>query len=190
MTQANNPLADLTPEQQSKAENLVKAVQANIAKRDAKAGRTDTRKERLEQTWGGDARKTREVVRQGHTSLPVLARLLVPFIGEQADKFELEAALDAYVVACKGYFTAEARPVKLIDWMGAPNGQVAVPHGAVLPEHKQQLIDAWHRLLRAVNTLSKVGIVKPQRIMLGEPTAIELLVDLEETPRPKLTSWD
>lgn len=183
-------MTDLTPEVASRAENILKAVQADKAKRDAVSASPMTRAERAEQVADPDARKTRDIIRKGgHISLPALARQLVPFIGDLAERHKLEEALEGFLAANAEYRKVEELPPAVIDWIGPPNGQMALPPGS--PEHKQQLVDTWHKLLRVVNELSKVGIVKPPKTLLGEPTAIQLLVDLDETPQaPARMQWD
>lgn len=180
-----------TPEEQAKTENVVKALQEKMAKRDAVSASPVTRAERAEQTYGPDARKTRDLIRQGrYVSLPVLAKNLAPFISDQTERHKLEAALSSYIEATREYFKVEERPLGIIDWLGGPNGQVP-PLPESSPEHKFVLVANWHNLLRCVNELSKVGVVKPPRNPLGEPTAIELLVDFDEdTPQKAPVSWD
>ena len=179
-----------TPEEQARAENIVKAVQRDAAKRDAAASSGMTRKERAERTADPDARKTRDLIRGGnHISLPSLARCLVPFISDVAERQNLEAALDDFLEANKEFRKVEELPPAVIDWIGPPNGQIALPPNA--PDHKRRIVDAWHKLLRVVNELSKVGIVKPPKHILGEPTAIELLADIDETaPVKGPVVWD
>lgn len=168
---------EATPEEQAKAHNVVKALQEKMAKRDAVSGAAETRRERAEQTYGADARKTRDLIRDGRfTSLPVLARMLVPVIGDLAERHKLEGALDGFIAANAEYRKVEDLPPAVIDWIGPPNGVLQLPEGA--PEHKGNLAAAWNHLLRVVNELSKVGIVKPQKLLFStEPTAIELLAD-------------
>lgn len=183
-------MTELTPEVASRAENILKSVQKEAAKRDAVSASPVTRKERAEQTADPDARKTRDLIRKGgYISLPSLAKDLVPFVGDLAERHKLEGALDGFVAANHEYRKVEELPPAIIDWIGPPNGQMALPPGA--PDHKVALVAAWHRLLRVVNELTKVGIVKPPKPMLGEPTVIELLVDLDETAASSAPSaWD
>jgi hypothetical protein len=181
-----------TPEEASKAHNLVKALQEQAAKRDAVAASTTTRKERAEQAYDPDAKKTRDLIRRGgYFSLPMLARDLIPFLTDTKEKHKLEEALEGLLSATVNYFAVEERPANTwIDWMGGPNGIVALPGGSV-PEHKKRLVDAWHRLLERVSHLSRVGILKPPKGMLGEQTRIELLADLDETEPLKAPAiWD
>jgi hypothetical protein len=181
-----------TPEAASRAQNIVADLQARIAKRDAVSASADTRRDRAEQTAGPDARKTRALIRKGYISLPVLAKDLIPLVSDLAVRHDLEQALDGFMEVSAEYFRTEGRPVGVIDWLGAHNGQIALPTGAHVPQHKTDLMAAWARLLRAVNELSKVGIVKPQKPMLqSEATRIELLVDIDESvPVVGPTKWD
>jgi hypothetical protein len=181
-----------SPEAASRAHNIVADLQARMAKQDTKASSADTRRERVEQTASPDARKTRALIRKGYTSLPVLAKDLIPVVSDLAARHDLEQALDGFMEASAEYFRAEGKPVAVIDWLGGSNGQVATPTGAYVPQHKTDLMATWHRLLRAVNELSKVGIVKqPKPLMQSEPTRIELLVDLDETaPVVGPSRWD
>jgi hypothetical protein len=181
-----------TPEEASRAQNIVAELQARMAKRDAVSASADTRRDRAEQTHGPDAKKTRALIRRGYTSLPMLAKDLIPLVSDLAVRHDLEQALDGFLEASAEYFRTEGRALGVIDWLGAPNGQVATPTGAHVPQHKTDLMATWHRLLRAVNELSKVGIVKPQKPLLqSEPTRIELLVDFDETAPVALpTKWD
>lgn len=184
-------MADPTPEEQSRAVNIVKAVQERQAKLDARSGSAATRQERVEQTYGVDARKTRDLIRQGRfTSLPVLARCLQPFITDQGERIKLEEALDRFMIATGEYRRTEELPSAVIDWLGPPNGQLALPPGA--PDHKRHLVEAWHALLKQVNELSRVGVIKPPRLMMSpDQTAIELLVDLDEdNPQVAPAKWD
>lgn len=174
---------EATPEEHAKAHNVVKALQETMAKKeaqDAKAGSSVTRKERAEQTADPDARKTRQIIRDGRfTSLPVLARMLIPVIGDLSERHKLEGALDGFIAANAEYRKVEDLPPAVIDWIGPPNGVLSLPEGA--PEHKGNLAAAWNHLLRVVNELSKVGIVKPQKLLFShEPTAIELLADPDD----------
>lgn len=183
-------MTELTPEVASRAENILKSVQKEAAKRDAVSASPVTRKERAEQTADPDARKARDLIRGGHhVSLPALARQLVPFVSDLAERHKLEEALEGFLAANAEYRKVEELPPAVIDWIGPPNGQMALPPGS--PEHKVGLVDAWHKLLRVVNELTKVGIVKPPKPLLGEPTAIQLLVDLDEAaPIGGPTRWD
>lgn len=182
---------DTTPEEQAKAHNVVKALQEKIAKRDAVSGSAQTRQERAEQTYGADARKTRDLIRQGrYTSLPVLARSLVPFIGDLTERHKLEGALEGFLAASSEYRQTEGLPHAVIDWIGPPNGMLQLPEGA--PEHKGNLAAAWNHLVRVVNELSKVGIVKPQKLLFSaEPTVIELLADPDDVAnKTGPATWD
>ena len=182
---------EATPEDHSRVRNILAAVQDRKAKQDAKAGSTDTRKERAERTYDPDARKTRDLIRQGRfISLPMLARALVPLISDLAERYELEQALEAFLAANAEYRTVEGLPMAVIGWLGPPNGMLSLPEAA--PEHKVNLVAAWHALLQKVNHLSKVGIVKPQKLLFDHnPTAIELLADPDDAPvRTGPVEWD
>lgn len=172
---------ELTPEVASRAHNIVADLQARMAKRDAVSASTDTRRERAEQTAGPDAKKTRALIRRGYISLPMLAKDLIPLVSDLAARHDLEQALENFMAASAEYFRTEGTEVRVIDWLGAHNGQVALPEGAHVPQHKTDLVSTWHRLLRNVNELSRVGIVKPPKPLLqSEATQIELLVDIDE----------
>lgn len=181
-----------TPEESAKAHNLVRELQDKMAKQDAKSASVETRRERAEQAHDPDAKKTRDLIRKGgYVSLPALVRDLIPFIGDRSEKHKLEEALESFMSATAVYFATEERPVAVIDWMGGPNGQVPLPAGSLVPHHKRVLTDTWHALLQVVNHLSKVGILKPPKNLLGDQTAIVLLVDLDETePLKAPQAWD
>jgi hypothetical protein len=183
-------MSEPSVEDTAKAGNVVKQLQARLAKQDAKSASADTRRERVEQTWGADARKTRDLIRGGrHTSLPVLARMLVPFIGDKTEKHLLEEALENFLAANHEYRRVEELPPAILDWIGPPNGRIDLPANA--PDHKRDLVNTWHALLNRVNELSKVGIIKPVKPLLAqEPTAIELLVDLGDEPQAAPAKWD
>lgn len=184
-------MTEATPEDHSRARNILAAVQDRKAKQDAKSASATVRQERVEQTYGPDARKTRDLIRHGRfISLPVLARALIPLISDLAERYELEQRLEAFLDANREYRVTEGLPMAVIDWIGPPNGMLSLPEGA--PEHKGNLVAAWHALLQKVNHLSKVGIVKPQKMLFDtNPTAIELLVDLDETPPQRgPVKWD
>jgi hypothetical protein len=175
---------EATPEEHAKVHNLVKALQEKTARQqalDQKSGASVTRRERAEQTADPDARKTRQMIREGRfTSLPTLARALVPFVGDLSERHKLENAVDGFIAANAEYRRTEDLPPALIDWIGPPNGVLQLPEGA--PEHKGNLAAAWNHLLHVVNELSKVGIVKPQKLLFStEPTVIELLADPDDT---------
>jgi hypothetical protein len=187
---------EATPEEHAKASNVVKALQETMAKKkslEEKAGSSVTRRERAEQTADPDARKTRQIIREGRfTSLPILAKELIPVIGDLAERHRLEEAFDAFVAANAEYRRTEELPPAVIDWLGPPNGVLRLPEGA--PWHKNALALAWNHLLRVVNELSKVGIVKPAKLLFShEPTAIELLADPDDpavTARGEPMKWD
>jgi hypothetical protein len=181
-----------TPEVAARAQNIVADLQARMAKRDTAAASADTRRDRAEQTAGPDAKKTRALIRKGYISLPMLAKDLIPLVSDLAARYDLERALEGFMEASMEYFRTEGRPAGVIDWLGAHNGQIALPTGEHVPQHKTDLMATWHRLLREVNELSKVGIVKPPKPMLqSEATKIELLVDIDESaPVVGPIKWD
>ena len=179
-----------TPEEQAKAHNIVKALQEKMAATDAKAGSAAARNERAERTMDPDAKKTRDLIRQGgYISLPVLAKDLIPRISDLAERHALEEKLAGFIAANQEYRRVEELPMALIDWIGGPNGRVDLPEGNV-PDHKRDLVLAWHALVHQVNHLSKVGIVKPQRLLMNDPTAITLLADPDGAPTTKVTTWE
>jgi hypothetical protein len=135
------------------------------------------RKAKLDITFSPDARKARDYIKaaQSH-SLPMICRNLIGIVGDVADKHRLEEAFERYANANTQYMREELKPTnQIVEWMGPRHGVMPeLPPGT--PEHKVEFAAAWNEMLRIVNLVTKVGVIKYNRYR-----PIEIQVDVDAT---------
>ena len=159
------------------------------SKREAELAVVD-KKDRIDATFSPDARKARDYIKavQSH-SLPMICRNLIGIVGSMDDKYKLEEVFERYANANTQYMREELKPTTtLVEWMGPRHGLMPdMPPGT--PEHKIEFAAAWNNMLEAVNHVTKVGVMKPNRYR-----PIMLQVDVDAT-RPEIVQirgvdWD